>query len=109
MEINIINNITVITPDMDTIDSLNSDDFAEELSQGIEDTQKAVLDMNNVTFLDSSGLGALLSVVRIMHGKEGRIKLCNVNPPVQVLFRMVRLGDLVEITDSREDAIASLE
>ncbi|WEM43538.1 STAS domain-containing protein [Photobacterium sp. DA100] len=65
-----------------------------------------VLDLSAVRFMDSSGLGAVMAVYKMLRGK----KVCVVNPQraVQELLKLTRMDKLITRYDSIEDAIATI-
>lgn len=69
-------------------------------------TEKYVaIDMNAVQFVDSSGLGALLSLLRDLSGKGGGLKLFAVQRRVRAMFELVRLQHVLATFDSEADAL----
>ena len=68
---------------------------------------KLVFDMNALRFVDSSGLGALLSCLRQVHSSGGDLKLCEMAKTVRALFELVRMHRIFEIYSSREEALRS--
>ena len=102
-----VQGIKILTPDMIQIDALNAEEFKRQLSSETENSPRLILDLSPIQFIDSSGLGVLLGIVREMHEKGGMIALCCARPPVQVLFRMVRMSNIVTIHTDRNDALAS--
>lgn len=68
---------------------------------------RIVLDLSQVDFVDSSGLGAIISVLKTM-GDEGELLLCAINPAVMSLFRLTRLDRIFRIFATAEAAVASL-
>ncbi|WP_319559183.1 STAS domain-containing protein [Marispirochaeta sp.] len=103
-----IQGVQVIKLDTPQIDALNSEELKQNLLDETGDTLRIVIDLSNVRFVDSSGLGVLLGLLRKMHEKGGRIAFCAPRPPVQALFRMVRLADIVTIYENRDDALAAV-
>ena len=106
MEITKTGNITVITPENKQVDVTNAREFGEELSRLIEPSQKYILNMGKVAFLDSSGLGKIISCLRQASESNSTLVLCNMNQAVRVLFDMVRLNQIAKIfeTDSQAEA-----
>ncbi|MGI6150672.1 MAG: STAS domain-containing protein [Christensenellales bacterium] len=58
--------------------------------------KKLVVDMSNVTFMDSSGIGALLGRYRTMAEKKGQMVLKNPSDQIYKLLRMAGMAKLVE-------------
>jgi anti-sigma B factor antagonist len=100
--------VRILQPEMPQIDALNSEEFKRALSDGAEGATKIIIDLSRIQFIDSSGLGVLLGIVREMHERGGAICLCCARPPVLALFRMVRMSNIVAIHATSEDALASL-
>ena len=100
--------IRILLPEMTQIDALNSEEFKRALSDNAQGANKIIINLSQIQFIDSSGLGVLLGIVRQMHERGGAICLCCARPPVQALFRMVRMSNIVTIHLTSEDALASL-
>lgn len=99
----------ILTPEFKHLDILSSKDFAESFAPAAKDARTVILDMSRVEFVDSSGLGTLLNLVRDTLGRGGRISICCPQPSVKVLFRMVQLAKLVSIFDGKDAALAWAE
>lgn len=67
----------------------------------------AVIDVSGLVFIDSSGLSALIWIVREMERRNGRVILIP-NPFVSELLHMTNVQVLFEIASSQEEALASL-
>lgn len=74
---------------------------------GKSETQQVVLDLQNLQFIDSSGLGSFLSVLRTLNTQGGELKLACLNKTVRTLFELVSLHKIFEIFNSRDDAVKS--
>ncbi len=86
-------------------------DVVSAFKQGIagyvtQGNQKIVLDLNEVSFIDSSGLGALISVLKLIG--NGELVLCNIHPTVASMFKLTRMNKIFRIFGSRDEAIAAL-
>ncbi len=64
-----------------------------------------VLQLENVGFVDSSGLGALVRMVSTARAKGGDIKLCGVQPQLRKTLQMTSLLAMFEMYDSEAEAI----
>jgi anti-sigma B factor antagonist len=74
-----------------------------------EPASTLILDLSNVPYVDSAGLGALVSAF-ISRQKAGRrMVLSGLTPRVQKLFEITRVQELFLIFSSPEEAIAALE
>ncbi len=81
----------------DKLNAANSKVFRDALAPTFSAGGKFVLDLQNLGFMDSSGIGALLSCLRQANEAKGDIKLCNVQKPVQILFQLVRMNRVFDI------------
>ena len=68
---------------------------------------KIVLNLGEVTYIDSSGIGGLVSGFNITRGQGGELKLVNVTKKVHDLLRMTKLDTLFDIKDDEATAIAA--
>lgn len=99
--------VLVLTTDVAEIDSGNSARVRSELLKAIGPAPKVVLDLRNLKFLDSSGLGTILSAMRHVTSNGGELKISNVTRPVQAILELVRFHRIVEILDTQEDAVST--
>ncbi len=91
----------------DTLDASNAKDFKAGVDNLIVPKAKLIFDMSQLKFVDSSGLGAILSCLRRLHDIGGELKLCAMTKPVRALFELVRMHRVFEIFNSRDEAIRS--
>lgn len=63
-----------------------------------------ILDLSNVGFLDSSGLGAIVSSFQALNG-QGEFILCGVQGAVASLFKLTRMDKIFKIYANLEDAL----
>lgn len=74
-----------------------------------EPAQTVILDLSDVPYVDSAGLGVLVSAFVSRQKSGRRMVLSGINPRVQRLFEITRMHDLFLIFSSPEEAIAALE
>jgi anti-sigma B factor antagonist len=83
--------------------------FRERLEQIIASGDGTlVLDLTAVEFIDSTGLSVLLSGLRLLDQRNGRMALVLRNPTVLRLFQITSLDTTFEIFPERPAAIASV-
>jgi anti-sigma B factor antagonist len=70
---------------------------------------KLLFDLEKLKFVDSSGLGALLSCLRQVTAVKGELKLCGMAKPVHALFELVRMHRVFDILITRDEALRSFE
>lgn len=67
-----------------------------------------LLDMSNVEFMDSSGLGALVSVLKYM-GVEKKFEITGLTQVVEKVFKLTRMDEVFCVHNSAEDAFLAAE
>jgi anti-sigma B factor antagonist len=63
--------------------------------------------MSALQFVDSAGLGAILSCLRKLTAAEGDLKLCGLTGPVRAIFEISRMHRIFDIYATRAEAIAA--
>jgi len=71
---------------------------------GAEGYKNVIIDLRNVTFVDSSGLSAILMANRMCNEANGTLALCNLGAQVQTLIKISQLEDVLKIFPTLEDA-----
>lgn len=106
-----LQDVLVITPNSPTLDAKDAPDFKEKVITliGQQSTHNVVLDLHQLNFIDSSGLGSFLSVLRTLHTQGGELKLARMNKPIRTMFELVSMHKIFEIFNSTEDAIRSFK
>lgn len=91
------------------LDARSSVQVKGVLTELIEANQKKIiLDLQNVPFIDSSGLVALVSGLRLANEKHGKIVLCGAQSQAQIVFRLTMLDRVFSIHPSSIEARQSL-
>jgi anti-sigma B factor antagonist len=74
----------------------------EELEGG---ERKFAIDFSQTGYIDSSGLGVLVSLSKKIREQGGELRLSSLNEDLRTLFELTKLDTLFRIADSREDAL----
>lgn len=101
--------LTLLTVAYDTIDTTTIRQFKRELTEAIGAKHTLVVDLGRVRFIDSSGLGALLSASRELASAGLDLRLCELTPQVRTLFELVRLHRVFDIANTRAEATDLVE
>ena len=80
------------------------DDIQTLISQG---NKKIAFNLQHVEFIDSSGLGALVSVMKSLGGNQN-MALCQVKDAVLTVFKLTRMDKIFVILPSESEAITRL-
>lgn len=68
-----------------------------------------VMDMQELTFMDSSGIGVILGRYKQVKAKGGKLIICNANRSVNRLLELSGLFKIIERHDDENSALSSLE
>ena len=71
--------------------------------------RKLIVNLANVSYMDSSGLGELVSCYTQMKGVSGHMKLLNINNRLHQLLVITKLITVFETFDSEPEAISSFD
>jgi anti-sigma B factor antagonist len=74
-----------------------------------KDRKRVVVDLSGVEWMNSTGLGILISGYTTLRNSGGELKLANVTDKIQSLLVITKLVTVFESHDSVEDAIASFD
>ncbi len=77
----------------------------EELESG---ERKFVIDFTNTGYIDSSGLGVLVSLSKKIREQGGELRLAALNEDLRTLFELTKLDTLFKIADTRAQALEGL-
>jgi anti-sigma B factor antagonist len=84
-------------------------EFTETLHKLIEEGKKNIIvDLSAVKFMNSSGLGMLISGLTTMKRADGHLKLANVTDKIESLLIITKLITIFESYESVDEAIKSL-
>ncbi|MCU0624364.1 MAG: STAS domain-containing protein [Gemmatimonadaceae bacterium] len=76
----------------------------DELDKG---ERKFLVDFEKTGYIDSSGLGVLVSLSKKIREQGGALRLANLNDDLKTLFELTKLDTLFEIADTRQRALES--
>jgi len=101
-----VGDVSLVVLKETTLDAGNYNEFKATIAPILEANAKVVLDINNLKFVDSSGLGAILSCLRKINASGGDLKLlCGLPRPVRMFFELVRIYGIIDILNTREEAL----
>jgi len=99
-------NTLVVTAMMDRLDAAIAIQFKDEMGLACNGgPARVVLDLSNVDFLDSSGLGAVVAVMKLLTPDQ-QLELAGMTPNVEKVFRLTRMDSIMTI---HKDLIAAFD
>ena len=108
IEVDRSGNVAVVVPKVKRLDASVAPAFRQAVVGAVEGGERRiVVDLAGVEFLDSSGLGALISILKAL-GQQGAMAVCGPNAAVMGLFKLTRMDRVFAIHPGRREALASL-
>ncbi len=84
-------------------------ELREKVKSLLKETPRIVLDLKNVSYIDSGGLGTLVGLYTSARNAGGEVKLANLTHRVHDQLQITKLITVFDCHDSDESAIASFE
>jgi len=101
------NGVLVARPSQERMDAGQAVGFSQALGEQIEaGHSRIVLDLSAVTFVDSSGLGAIVAAHKKI-ASQGGLQLAALQGPVLTMFKMTRMDKVFKMFDDVDAAVAS--
>jgi len=98
--------VAVATPHVDRLDVRTVPEFRDAMNSVVETYTKVILDMNMINFVDSTGLGALMSCIRRLNQKGGGLRMIALQQQPTAMFKLVRMHKVVDTFDALDAALA---
>ncbi len=105
LEIEASGDVTVVTLRAEHLDASAAEEFKRDMQAVVDASRKVVFDMSPLQFVDSAGLGAILSCMRRLNAANGDLKLCGLTKPVRAVFEISRMHRIFDIFPTRVEAI----
>ena len=98
--------VLIVKPLEKRMDLSITDDFKKQMEAFIKEGQALfVLDLSEVDFVDSSGVGAIIACLRMLGG-NGDLVIAGVCEKVMNLFKLTRMDRVFQIFSSSDEALA---
>ena len=86
------------------LDGTKAAQFRQDISKLVETGAKTILvDFKDVTFMDSSGLGALVLALKTVRAANGNLMVCSINEQIKILFELTSMDRIFEIFENQEE------
>jgi anti-sigma B factor antagonist len=103
-----VDNVLVVKLTQNRLDAKIAVNFKEQMTALInEGNTKIVLDLSGVDFVDSSGLGAIVTCLKIL-GRKGDLVISGVRNDVMTMFILTRMDRVFQMFPLIEDATKAL-
>ncbi|MUG99406.1 anti-sigma factor antagonist [Scytonema sp. UIC 10036] len=96
--------VKVIKPN-GILDSTQGQEFRQTVNEVLEQdsTRIVLIDFQNVSFMDSSGLGALVLAFKALRAADKKLIICAINEQVRILFELTGMDKVFEIFPNEEE------
>jgi anti-sigma B factor antagonist len=103
-----IGGVLVVKPLEKRLDAHVAVDLKEKMAFFVNNgNDLIVLDLAGVDFIDSSGLGAIVSSLKVL-GRKGDLAICGIHETVMSMFRLTRMDRVFRIFPNRDEAVTAL-
>ncbi len=100
--------IVVRFENVSRFNALIAESVKEQLKQFYEQPNtKLILNLEDIVFIDSTGFGVFLSIMKTANNNYGIFKICNIRSDVMELFKLLKLHNVFEIYNTLDDSISS--
>ena len=72
-----------------------------------QEGNKMIFDFKNIEFIDSSGIGCIISLVKTAKSNHSEIKLCNISSEVMDVLELLHLPMILDIEPDLASALTS--
>jgi anti-sigma B factor antagonist len=99
---------TLLVSGLRELGAANANVFRDQVRAALGESQKIIeIDLSRTTFVDSCGLGALISLHKTVCARNGLVRLQKPTAPVQQILEMTRMHRIFEIIPNEIHALAS--
>lgn len=84
-----------------------ADEFKETMLEKLKDSKKVLFNLREMEHIDSSGLGAIVSILQWKNANGGFIKLCCLQPRPRIVFDITKVYRIFDIYNTEEEALAA--
>jgi anti-sigma B factor antagonist len=109
LKIEKINNITVVHfNNIDRFNALITEPVKEDLKSFYNSPgTKLILNLEGIKYIDSSGFGVFLSILKTATNNKGIFKICGISNEVMELFKLLQLHNVFTLYANLDDCLDS--
>jgi len=95
-------NIRILEP-TGILDGTQAEAFRQEVDAALDEgVDTLLIDLKNITFVDSSGLGILVVVLKKVRACNKEMYVCSINDQVKMLFELTSMDRVFEVLPDRD-------
>ena len=84
-----------------------SEEFKDAMFERLKESKQIVFNLQKMEHVDSSGLGALVSVLQWVNSNGGALKLCCLQPRPKIVFDITKVYRIFEVYNTEQEALAA--
>ena len=109
LKIEKINNISVVHFDnIDRFNALITEPVKEDLKSFFNTPgTRLILNLEGIKYIDSSGFGVFLSILKTANSNKGTFKICGIKPEVMELFKLLQLHNVFTLYSNLDECLDS--
>ena len=85
------------------LDGTQASQLRRNISKKSDKAKIILIDLQDVTFIDSSGLGALVSALKTVRSKGSKLFICSINDQIRMLFELTSMDRVFKVYKSEID------
>ena len=102
--------IDIIAFNIDRINALITDELRDEIGKVFKNgSAKVIVSLKNVKYIDSSGFGCLLSIMKTAKNNYCTMKFASPEPDVMEVLKTLNLNTVFEIYDDLDQCVRSMK
>jgi anti-sigma B factor antagonist len=103
----VVNGVTIASCHGRIVFGDESNYLREQLKQILSSSRKVILDLSDVTYIDSGGLGTLVGVYSSARAAGADVKLTGLNQRIKDVLQVTKLVTVFEVYDTEQQAITA--
>ncbi|ALF53695.1 sulfate transporter [Nostoc piscinale CENA21] len=95
--------IKIIQP-QGILNGITGNELRREVSDLLDNgTDIVLIDLKEVNFIDSSGLGSLVSAAQMVRNTNAKLFVCSVSDQVKMLFELTKIDRVIQVFVDQDD------
>ena len=108
VEARVVGDVTIVRCAGRIVAGTETECLRDRISSALQERREVVLQLSEVAFIDSSGLGMLVRLLTSTRRAGGDLKLCQVPEPILKVLKATSLNQLFEVHESEQSAVSSV-
>lgn len=86
------------------LNAIKGNELRREITDTVSaETEIVLIDLKNVNFIDSSGLGALVAAMQTLKKANRKLFVCSINEQVKMIFELTKVDKILQIYPDRDE------